>query len=449
MKTSAAKFLAAGAALALALPSLAMAGGDFEARDIGSFQVQNAGAPDEAAMPAVDSGLTFDLQDMGQRLPGANLSPDHLDALLPAATLPAVKPATVRSAEAMTPENSSGMPAWLDRHNLRGEAAVAAKTAAPGAAPEEKAMTPENSSGIAPWLDRHNLRDDVRLMGGEVYGPNAASLNFDGASAPEAEASPAVVDESVNAQKALKINHLISQIAGIRKAYEPKMVETAKLSHTVHYYGLDPARAAFERTQGEIAQISGELKGYLDLLLTPLTASTNGGSVIENGSSITSSQDASSGLSGTFFAHVSRSQSSGQSVTVGGRRIFNVLPPEIERVLAVKGLTLDNVEEYLGILEGRLRQNLEELTQLSGNIYKEYYLTQTETVKDYEETTVTKRPWYFLGLIPVQVKVKKLVERRVKRNKTPLRSYGPTEDASLLKPFSQYAQGPLPAPVIK
>ncbi|MDE1976208.1 MAG: hypothetical protein KGL04_06295 [Elusimicrobia bacterium] len=125
-KASVAKFLAAGAAVALALPP-ALRAAEFEAAPEASF---------------------------AQMAPNFGLGVAGVPAGLPsieAAALPALT-------EPMTPYNSSGIAPWLDRHGLRGSLPAAA-AAIPAAAPQAPAMTPENSAGTPAWLDRHHLRD--------------------------------------------------------------------------------------------------------------------------------------------------------------------------------------------------------------------------------------------------------------------------------------------------
>ncbi|HVC09375.1 MAG TPA: hypothetical protein VNH15_05505 [Elusimicrobiota bacterium] len=455
MKTSAAKFLAAGAALTLALPYISRAA-DFEARDIGSFQVQNAGVPDEAAMPAVDSGLAFDLQDMGQRLPGANLSPDQLDAMLPAATLPAVKAATVRPAanpnvrsaapsvaseeNAMTPENSSGIAAWLDRQGLRGPAPAAnpnVRSAAPSVAPKENAMTPENSSGIAAWLDRHHLRDGAGLVAAEknILPQSAASVNFDGAASAEAASGDIEVSplSDRGRERVQKVGLLMSQTMSIRNEYLPKIVTVGELASRLNYYGVTPEAQEFARIQGELARIDGEFKGYLDFLLTPLTASTNGG-------------------------------------TAGTWQNRHFLPPDIDKVLAVKGLTLDNVAAQLGILESHLRDEVTQAQQWAQEVYAKYHRTDTVSSTFASIETTTKRHWYYLWLNPVH-KVSKQKDVPIaprQMNKYPFRSgnwitrvkntrnatirithWRPTNVDENLDALRAFAKQPLPPQVIK
>ena len=413
MKTSAAKFLAAGAALTLALPYISRAA-DFEARDIGSFQVQNAGVPDEAAMPAVDSGLAFDLQDMGQRLPGANLSPDQLDAMLPAATLPAVKAATVRPAA---------------NPNVR--------SAAPSVASEENAMTPENSSGIAAWLDRHHLRDGAGLVAAEknILPQSAASVNFDGAASAEAASGDIEVSplSDRGRERVQKVGLLMSQTMSIRNEYLPKIVTVGELASRLNYYGVTPEAQEFARIQGELARIDGEFKGYLDFLLTPLTASTNGG-------------------------------------TAGTWQNRHFLPPDIDKVLAVKGLTLDNVAAQLGILESHLRDEVTQAQQWAQEVYAKYHRTDTVSSTFASIETTTKRHWYYLWLNPVH-KVSKQKDVPIaprQMNKYPFRSgnwitrvkntrnatirithWRPTNVDENLDALRAFAKQPLPPQVIK
>ncbi|HVA65659.1 MAG TPA: hypothetical protein VNK24_01885 [Elusimicrobiota bacterium] len=400
MKTSATKFLAAGAALALALPSLARAGGDFEARDSGSFQMQNPGVPDEAALPAVDGGLAFDLQDMGQRPPGANLSADQLDALLPAATLPAPKTAAPSAAptEAMTPENSSGIAAWLDRRGLRGPLPAAEtkeKTQAPQAERVET-MTPENSSGIAAWLDRHHLRGGAAE---NILSQAPRSVNFDGSGAASREASSAGPHEEAMARPGAReqnIGRLIDGAEGLRGAYGIKIARLRGAVAQLPHYGLEDDAVTFQRIRGEVDGIDGEIQACLSALLTPLRVSEEG-----------------------------------------------------EAAAAVRGLSLERLEWQMGLLENRLRANLSEADALAREIHENYYRTASVQVAEVKTEAVVKRPWYFLGLIPVKVQVKKTVTVSARRNKKPFVTWTGENSDITLDLLKRYADQKLPAPVLK
>ena len=195
MKMSPAKFAAAGAVFVLLAPMFVRAA-EFEAQD--------------AAYEPVDSGLALDLQDMGQSLPkvnamdldrvnfsldlsremtpGGGVARARLERQNPRGPVSAAQaqPKAAVASEAMTPENSSGIAAWLDRRHLRGPLPASEQTltaASPAKAPQAaEAMAPENSSGIAAWLDRHHLRDHSGAGAAEmILTQGASGLNFDGA----------------------------------------------------------------------------------------------------------------------------------------------------------------------------------------------------------------------------------------------------------------------------
>ncbi len=179
MKMSPAKFAAAGAVFVLLSPIFGRAA-EFEAQD--------------AAYEPVDSGLVLDMQDMGQSLPKVSAmdldrvnfsldwSRERQDLREPISASQAAE----EPEQAMTPENSSGIAAWLDRRHLRGPLPASEQTltaASPAKAPQAaEAMAPENSSGIAAWLDRHHLRDHSGAGAAEmILTQGASGLNFDGA----------------------------------------------------------------------------------------------------------------------------------------------------------------------------------------------------------------------------------------------------------------------------